>query len=125
MKQNISESELEVMKVLWKINEGSSAQIIEQLKDNSDWKPKTIQTLITRLVSKGFVDVDKTNRKLFIYKPAISEKEYKDSASKSFLEKLYNGSINKMVLSFVKENKLSKEEIDELRDILKDEACNI
>ena len=124
MKQNISESELEVMKVLWKINEGSSAQIIEQLKDNSDWKPKTIQTLITRLVSKGFVDVDKTNRKLFIYKPAISEKEYKDSVSKSFLEKLYNGSINKMVLSFVKENKLSKEEIDELRDILKDEACN-
>ena len=121
MKQNISESELEVMKVLWKINEGSSAQIIEQLKDNSDWKPKTIQTLITRLVSKGFVDVDKTNRKLFIYKPAISEKEYKDSVSKSFLEKLYNGSINKMVLSFVKENKLSKEEIDELRDILKDE----
>lgn len=121
MKQNISESELEVMKVLWKINEGSSAQIIEQLKDNSDWKPKTIQTLITRLVSKGFIDVDKTNRKLFIYKPAISEREYKDSASKSFLEKLYNGSINKMVLSFVKENKLSKEEIDELRDILKDE----
>lgn len=121
MKQNISESELEVMKVLWEIEEGSSAQIIEQLKDKSDWKPKTIQTLITRLVSKGFIDVDKTNRKLFIYKPAISEREYKDSASKSFLEKLYNGSINKMVLSFVKENKLSKEEIDELRDILKDE----
>lgn len=121
MKQNISESELEVMKVLWKIGEASSAQIIEQLKESSDWKPKTIQTLITRLVSKGFIDVDKTNRKLFIYKPAISEREYKDFASKSFLEKLYNGSINKMVLSFVKENKLSKEEIDELRDILKDE----
>ena len=67
MKQNISESELEIMKVLWEIEKGSSAEIIEQLKDKSDWKPKTIQTLITRLVSKGFVDVDKTNRKLFIY----------------------------------------------------------
>ena len=121
MKQNISEAELEIMKVLWKIEKGSSAEIIEQLKDKSDWKPKTIQTLITRLVSKGFIDVDKTNRKLFIYKPAISESEYKDYASKSFLKKLYNGSISNMVLSFVKENKLTKDEIEELRDIFKDE----
>ena len=121
MKQNISESELEIMKILWEIEKGSSAEIIEQLKDKSDWKPKTIQTLITRLVSKGFVDVDKTNRKLFIYKPVISESEYKNYASESFLKKLYNGSISNMVLSFVKENKLTKDEIEELRDIFKDE----
>ena len=121
MKQNISESELEIMKVLWEIEKGSSAEIIEQLKDKSDWKPKTIQTLITRLVSKGFVDVDKTNRKLFIYKPVISESEYKNYASESFLKKLYHGSISNMVLSFVKENKLTKDEIEELRDIFKDE----
>ena len=56
-----------------------------------------------------------------IYSPTISEDEYKDEASKSFLEKLYSGSINKMVLSFVKGNKLSKSEIQELKDMLKDE----
>lgn len=121
MKYNISESELEVMKILWKVNEATSAQIIELLKDKSDWKPKTIQTLITRLVSKEVVNVDKSNKKSYIYSSNISEEEYKNYASKSFLEKLYNGSINKMVLSFVKDKKLSKDEIDELRDILKDE----
>ena len=46
MKQNISESELEVMKVLWKVNQATSSEIIENLKDKSEWKPKTIQTLI-------------------------------------------------------------------------------
>lgn len=121
MKQNISEAELEVMKVLWKLNEGTSAQIIDLLKDNSEWKPKTIQTLITRLVSKEFINVDKRNKKSYIYSPNIQEYEYKSYASKSFLEKLYSGSINKMVLSFVKEKKLSKEEIEELKNILKDE----
>lgn len=121
MKQNISESELEVMKVLWKVKEATSAEIIENLKGRSEWKPKTIQTLITRLVSKDFVNVDKGNKKSYVYSASISEKEYKNYASKSFLEKLYNGSINKMVLSFVKDNKLSKSEIEELKDILRDE----
>lgn len=121
MKQNISESELEVMKILWQKQMATSAEIIEALKDKSDWKPKTIQTLITRLVSKEFVQVDKSNKKAYIYSATISEDEYKDDASKSFLEKLYNGSINKMVLSFVKSNKLSKVEIQELKDMLKDE----
>ena len=61
MKQNISESELEVMKILWKTNKATSAEIIELLKDKTEWKPKTIQTLITRLASKEFVNVDKSN----------------------------------------------------------------
>lgn len=121
MKQNISEAELEVMKVLWQMKNATSAEIIEVLKDKSDWKPKTIQTLITRLVSKEVVQVDKSNKKSYIYSPTISEDEYKDEASKSFLEKLYSGSINKMVISFVKGNKLSKSEIQELKDMLKDE----
>ena len=121
MKQNISESELEVMKVLWKVNQATSSEIIENLKDKSEWKPKTIQTLITRLVSKEFINVDKSNKKSYIYSANINEHDYNNYASKSFLEKLYNGSINKMVLSFVKDNKLSKEEIEELKDILRDE----
>lgn len=121
MKPNISESELEVMKILWQKQEATSAEIMEELRDKSDWKPKTIQTLITRLVSKEIVQVDKSNKKSYIYSTTVSEDEYKDDASKSFLEKLYSGSINKMVLSFIKSNKLSKSEIEELKGMLKDE----
>lgn len=117
----ITESELEVMKVLWKLNSATSAQIIESLENNSDWKPKTIQTLITRLVTKEAIEVDKSNKKSYIYYPKISEEQYKNYANESFLKKLYNGSINLMLSSFIKDKKLSKEDIDDLKKLLEEE----
>lgn len=117
----ISESELEVMKVLWEIKIGTSAQIVERLSESTDWKPKTIQTLITRLVSKKALDVDKSNKKSYLYYPVVSEDEYKNVASSSFLNKLYNGSINMMISNFIKNKKMSKEDIQELKNLLDEE----
>lgn len=114
----ISESELEVMKVIWELGSATSSQIVEQLKKTTDWKPKTIQTLITRLASKEAIEVDKSNKKSYIYMPKISEEEYKSFASTSFIEKLYNGSINMMIASFIKNKKMSKDDIEELKNLL-------
>lgn len=49
----ISEAELEIMKVLWSNSPQTANEIIEELEDEMDWKPKTIRTLINRLVQKG------------------------------------------------------------------------
>ncbi|MGL5694334.1 MAG: BlaI/MecI/CopY family transcriptional regulator [Peptostreptococcaceae bacterium] len=117
----VSESELEVMKVLWKIKSGSSAKIIEELSKYTEWKPKTIQTLITRLVAKEALEVDKSNKKYYLYYPLISEEEYKNIANASFLDKLYNGSINMMIANFIKNKKMSKEDIQELKNLLDEE----
>ena len=114
----ISESELEVMKILWQLKSATSAQIEEELIKTTEWKPKTIQTLITRLVSKEAVEVDKSNKKSYIYFPKINEEEYKTFASTSFIEKLYNGSVNMMIANFIKSKKMSKEDIKELRNLL-------
>ncbi len=115
---HMTESELEVMKVLWKLGSATSAQIIENLEYNSDWKPKTIQTLITRLVAKDAIEVDKSNKKSYLYFPKISEEQYKSYANDSFLKKLYNGSINLMLSSFIKDKKLSKDDINDLKKLL-------
>jgi BlaI family transcriptional regulator, penicillinase repressor len=120
----ISESELEVMKVLWVLGQAGSSQIIEHLSKTSEWKPKTIQTLITRLVSKGAVEAKKTTAetskgtKAYVYSPLVSENDYKASANDSFLKRLYNGSVNVMITSFVKQQKMSKEEIETLKKML-------
>lgn len=111
----ISEAELEVMKILWELKSCTSAQIIERLAEVSDWKPKTIHTLITRLVSKEAVSAVKIDGKSYLYSPNVSEEEYKSYANKSFLHKLYNGSLNLMLASFIKEQHLSKREIEELK----------
>lgn len=117
----ISESELEVMKILWELSEATSSQIVDRLTETTDWKPKTIQTLITRLVAKEAIGTDKINLKSFSYFPIVSEEEYKSHANKSFLQKLYNGSLNLMIASFIKDQKLSKKEIESLKKLLDEE----
>lgn len=117
----ISEAELEVMKVLWKLDEATSTQIIENLEGISAWKPKTIHTLINRLVSKKAVGASKIDGKSYLYRPLVSMEDYRRQANRSFINKLYNGSMRMMLTSFVKDHPLSPEEIEELKRILDEE----
>jgi len=79
---------MEVMKILWEYGKATSSQIVERLTETTEWKPKTIQTLITRLVNKGAVGAEKINNKSFVYYPIVSEEQYKSYANKSFLQKM-------------------------------------
>ena len=118
----ISEAELEVMKIVWELGETTSAEIIERLSDTTEWKPKTIHTLVSRLVAKGALLAETTGGKAYIYTPQVSESEYKSYANSSFLEKLYNGSVKLMLASFIKEEKITKEEMDALRKMLDEDV---
>lgn len=114
----ISEAEFQVMKILWNLNKATSSEIVEKLSKTSDWKPKTIHTLITRLVGKNAIYSEKIDGKSYMYYPKVTEEEYKSYANKSFIQKLYNGSLSLMLSSFIKQQKLSKEDIEELKKFL-------
>lgn len=120
MKENIqiSEAELEVMKLLWKNEKMTSPEIVEELLKTSEWKDKTILTLINRLVKKGAVNAEKERGKAFLYSANINEDEYKQEQSNSLINKLFNGSISLMMSNFVKSNNISNEDIEELKRIL-------
>ena len=112
----ISESELEVMKVLWQSQAPLTAgEIIDALIDRTLWKPKTIQTMINRLVSKGAIRADKSSGRTFTYQAQVAEDAYKIKASEHFLDKLYEGSMNLLVAQFVRQKKISPEEKEALR----------
>ncbi|NLI92796.1 MAG: BlaI/MecI/CopY family transcriptional regulator [Peptococcaceae bacterium] len=118
----ISESELEVMKILWDLGQATSSQIIDRLTKTSEWKPKTIQTLISRLVAKQAIQPENTGGKAFLYIPLVDEDTYKAYASKSFLQKVFDGSLNLMVASFIREQKMTQEEIKSLKKLLDEEV---
>ncbi|MEA1960713.1 MAG: BlaI/MecI/CopY family transcriptional regulator [Bacillota bacterium] len=118
----ISESELEVLKILWQSGNATSSQIVDQLTQTTSWKPKTIQTLITRLVGKKAIRAEKSAAKAYIYSPAVSEEAYKSCANQSFVQKVYNGSVHLMLASFIKEQKLSKDDIEDLKKLLDEEV---
>lgn len=113
----ISDSEWEVMKVIWSKNEVTSNEIIEELKEKKIWKNTTIKSLINRLLKKEAIGFKKDGKE-YIYYPLVSEKECIREESKSFLQKVFNGSINEMMLNLVNNKELSESEIKKLKEIL-------
>ena len=115
----ISEAEFEVMKVIWKYAPISTNEVTEKLTQTTDWSPKTIQTMLKRLVTKKALTYENQSR-VFVYTPLVPETEYIRQESNSFLNKYYNGNIVSMLTSYLEDDKLSKTELDTLRHLLSD-----
>lgn len=113
----ISEAEFEVMKIVWKYAPISTNEITEKLLQTTNWSPKTIQTLIKRLVTKGALTYEKQSR-VFIYTPLVKKSEYISQKSNSFLDRYYNGEITAMLSAYIENDRLSETEINTLRSLL-------
>lgn len=114
----ITDSELEVMKLLWQAKDALPVTVIrEQLQGSKGWEPATIKTLISRLVSKGVVRQEKRN--VYYYSPVITEKEYSSWATKDLITRIYHGKARDLIASLVNSEGLSRDDIAELRDMFK------
>lgn len=113
----ITEAEFEIMKIVWKYAPISTNEITEKLTQSTAWSPKTIQTLIKRLVTKGALSYEKHSR-VFVYTPLVKEDEYIGQKSSSFLKRYYNGDITSMLSAYLENDRLSEAEIDTLRTLL-------
>ena len=114
---HISESEFEVMKVVWKFALINTNEITERLLKTTSWSAKTIQTLIKRLVTKGALTYEKQGR-VFVYTPLVEENEYVSQQSNSFLNRFYDGDFSAMLSAYLENNQLSETELNNLRSIL-------
>lgn len=114
----VSDAEWQVMEALWAKSPLTAAEIIEFLLVNNDWSPKTIHTLISRLVKKGAIKATKETS-YYQYTPIVSQEELRNVETKSFIEKIYKGSLHLMLSNFIKEENLTEEEIEDLKNILK------
>jgi predicted transcriptional regulator len=116
--KRLPDSELEIMMIIWEANEPiTSAYASEKLKDKREWKITSVLTFLARLVEKGFVTSTRQG-KVNIYSAVISEQEYLESESKSFLEKLYGNSLTTFVSSLYKSNRISDDDLAELQQFI-------
>ncbi|MHC4713612.1 MAG: BlaI/MecI/CopY family transcriptional regulator [Planctomycetota bacterium] len=113
----ISESEWLIMRVLWRRSPRTANEVVDELTPQTPWKPKTIKTLLSRLVKKGAVGFSKKGR-AYDYHPLLTEAESVRAESRSFLERVYGGALAPMLAHFLEDDRLSPEEIDRLRRIL-------
>ena len=115
MDYRISDSEWPVMQILWEHDSLTQMEIMQQL--SREWNKNTVHTFLTRLEKKGLVMIDKTVSP-HRYKAAVKREECVYQEKQSFLNKVYAGSVGKLVSSFLQDGDLSKEEIADLRKML-------
>ena len=113
----ISASEWQVMTIVWEKHPITTNEVVECLSENTEWQPKTIMTMLNRLVKKGALGFEKKGR-VYSYFPLVKQSECVKAESKSFLERVYGGALKPMLANFLEETELSDNEIKELKQIL-------
>ncbi len=117
----ISESEWLVMRVLWAKSPLTANEVVERLTGKTKWKPKTVKTLIDRLMKKGAVRFEKDGRR-YRYYPAVGRDKCVATERKSFVRRVYGGTMKPMLAAFLEDAELSADDISELKEILEQKA---
>lgn len=116
----ISKSELEIMKIIWEY--GRAVQYSDVAMKLSEkevlWKKNTILTFLARLVEKNLLRVKKIGRKNEYY-ALVSENEYLELQTETFLEEIYDGDVKGLITNLVQNDLISSDELDDLQQFWK------
>ncbi len=108
-----SERELDILKVFWEVGEAPVRVIHQKMSPNGQFAPTTIQTLVRIMAEKGFLNVRAENRTLY-YSPVYTVEQ----VSSRFLHKVFDGAVDQLVLSMLRAEDVSVEELEEIEKII-------
>lgn len=115
-KANLSDGEWKLMRLLWE-QPRTIPQLVTALKDSTGWSKGTIHIMLSRMIERDYVRVEEGTR-VKTYFPVLQREDAAAAETKSFLARVYNGSLSMMVASLAGQNALKQEDIDSLYDIL-------
>ena len=115
----VSDSELELMQIVWDCGgRALYAQIMEALTAaGRSWQKNTVITLLSRLVDKGFLSCQKRGKSNW-YHPLVSEKDYKAAEGRGLIDRLYGSSFTGMVASLCDGRAIDEDDLAQLRQYL-------
>src|SRR4051812_42540117 len=119
---DISAAEWDVMKVVWDRGPMTSGDVVVRLADEKEWRPRTVKTLLSRLVRKGAVAVAEDDAGRFLYSAKVARSALARRESKSFLTRVFDGAVAPALVHFIQEAQLRPQQIAELKKILDQEA---
>ena len=108
-----SDRELDILKVFWEVGEAPVRMIHQKMAPNGEFALTTIQTLVRIMADKGFLQVRNVNRTLY-YKPTYTIEQ----AGSRFLHKVFDGAVDRLVLSMLRAENLSAEELAEIEQLI-------
>src|SRR4051794_37576260 len=114
---SITAAEWVVVRVLWARAPLGTNEVVAALAGRTDWKPKTIHTLLSRLVQKGALRAEKKGRE-YVYSPIVGAEECEYEVSRSFLGRFFDGELAPFLACLVEKEKLTRKQVEELKRIL-------
>jgi len=114
---NISDAEWVVMTVLWSAPGLTADEVVAALEGKATWNARTIRTLINRLLRKDALRYEKEGRR-YRYFPAVDQEHCTRQERRSFLQRVYGGTVTPMLAAFIEDAQLSPDDIDELKRML-------
>ncbi len=107
------------MQEFWQRGDSTAADIVTALEGRMHWKPRTVQSLINRLVGKGALGFTKIGRE-HLYQPLVAESECVMEASRKFVDRIFGGRLAPLLACFVESGEVSTQDIAKLRQILEE-----
>ena len=107
------------MKVLWEKSPQPAYDIVQSLAKTESWQASTIKTLLNRLYRKQVLGI-RRYKNLYLYYPLVSEEACLQTESESFLQRFFGGSAKTLALHFARREKLTMEDIQELKQVLEE-----
>ena len=112
--RRLPDAELEIMKVIWESGRTlSTSEVKASLEEQRPWNVSALQTLLNRLIDRGFLESYKEGKNRF-YTPLVAEQEYLAVENRAFLDKVNNHSVTKLVASLYDSHSITEEDLDEL-----------
>ena len=111
------DSELKVMSVLWNEGDVPAKYIADILNRELGWNKNTTYTLIKRCMKKGAIERSEPN---FVCHALIPKEDVQEAETKELIDKIYDGSVDKLFAALIGRKKLSAEQIDKLKQIVRE-----
>ncbi len=111
------DSELKVMDVLWREGDTTAKHISDVLHAEVGWNMNTTYTLIKRCIKKGAIERSEPH---FMCHALIPKEQVQETETNELIDKIYDGSVDKLFASLISRKKLSVEQIQKLKQIVED-----
>lgn len=111
--------EWNIMESLWEKAPKIGSEIVKDLKETAGYSRSTTLTMLTRMAKKGYLECAEDKKGIKTYRPLIDREKAIQQETDHFLNRVYHGSLSLLVSTFTEKQKLSREEIDNLYEILR------
>ncbi len=115
----ISDAESQIMRTLWERHPLTADDILAALPAEDGWQLGTVKTLLNRMLNKGALKAERDGRR-YLYEPLVAREDWEQGESLGLLDRVFGGRLSPLVAHFSAQRKLSPEDAEALRRLLRE-----